>query len=363
MGHKRANHICDGIYTYENLLNAYSKARKNKRYRVEVLSYTAKLEENLLQLQAELCEGTYHPLPYRSFVIHEPKERIIRALPFKDRVAQHAICAVVQPIIQKGFFAHSYACIKNRGAHKASEVLSGWYYRLYREWGGEVWALKGDIHSYFASMAHEILKQQYRREIKDARVLALLDIIVDHNGTAEPVGVPVGNLTSQLFGGMYLTPLDRFIKETLRAKWYMRYMDDFIILAQSRAELAALLVQITDFLRCELRLELNPKTKIYKPVHGLDFVGYRHFHDYKLVRKDSITRARRRIAAYRKGKVDWPALKESLTSWTGHAGHADAAGLTRKIWAEACAAKQEREQKGLIKNEKSVGYIQAPNGL
>ena len=289
MGHKRINNIYDQIYTYENLLKAYRKARKNKRYRTEVLAYTARLSENLLELQEDFKTCTYHPQPYRSFTIYEPKERIIRALPFKDRVAQHALCNVIRPIIERGFYAHSYACIDGRGAHKASRDLSRWYYRLYREWDGNVWVLKGDIHSYFASMSHDVLKRQYRKEIKDRRVLALLDCIVDHNGTGAPVGVPVGNLTSQLFGGMYLTPLDRFVKETLRAKWYMRYMDDFIILSPSRLELVEQLEKITEFLHTELRLELNPKTKIYKPMHGIDYVGYRHFHDYRLIRKDSIT--------------------------------------------------------------------------
>lgn len=343
MGHKRINNIYDQIYTYENLLKAYRKARKNKRYRTEVLAYTARLSENLLELQEDFKMCTYHPQPYRSFTIYEPKERIIRALPFKDRVAQHALCNVIRPIIERGFYAHSYACIDGRGAHKASHDLSRWYYRLYREWDGNVWVLKGDIHSYFASMSHDVLKWQYRKEIKDRRVLALLDCIVDHNGTGEPVGVPVGNVTSQLFGGMYLTPLDRFVKENLRAKWYMRYMDDFVILARSRLELVEQLEKITEFLHTELRLELNPKTKIYKPMHGIDFVGYRHFHDYRLIRKDSITRCRRRIRRYAAGEVSWNQLQEQLTSWTGHASHADAYGIVRKIWAEALAAKAARE--------------------
>lgn len=343
MGHKRINNIYDQIYNYENLLKAYRKARKNKRYRTEVLAYTARLSENLLELQKDFKTCTYHPKPYRSFTIYEPKERIIRALPFKDRVAQHALCNVIRSIIERGFYAHSYACIDGRGAHKASHDLSRWYYRLYREWDGNVWVLKGDIHSYFASMSHDVLKRQYRKEIKDRRVLALLDCIVDHNGTGEPVGVPVGNLTSQLFGGMYLTPLDRFVKETLRAKWYMRYMDDFVILARSRLELVEQLEKITEFLHTELRLELNPKTKIYKPMHGIDFVGYRHFHDYRLIRKDSITRCRRRIRRYAAGEVSWNQLHEQLTSWTGHASHADACGIVRKIWAEALAAKAARE--------------------
>ena len=151
MGHKRINNIYDQIYTYENLLKAYRKARKNKRYRTEVLAYTARLSENLLELQEDFKTCTYHPQPNRSFTIYEPKERIIRALPFKDRVAQHALCNVIRPIIERGFYAHSYACIDGRGAHKASHDLSRWYYRLYSEWDGNVWVLKGDIHSYFAS--------------------------------------------------------------------------------------------------------------------------------------------------------------------------------------------------------------------
>lgn len=142
---------------------------------------------------------------------------------------------------------------------------------------------------------------------------------------------------------MSLTPLDRFVKETLRAKWYMRYMDDFVVLARSRLELVEQLEKITEFLHTELRLELNPKTKIYKPMHGIDFVGYRHFHDYRLIRKDSITRCRRRIRRYAAGEVSWNQLHEQLTSWTGHASHADACGIVRKIWAEALALAERKD--------------------
>ena len=340
---KRYGHLWEKVISVENLRLADEKARRGKQHTYGVRVHDENREANIQALHEALVTKTFKTSAYDVFTIYEPKERIIRALPFKDRVAQHALCNVIRPIIERGFYAHSYACIDGRGAHKASHDLSRWYYRLYMEWDGNVWVLKGDIHSYFASMSHDVLKRQYRKEIKDRRVLALLDCIVDHNGTGDPVGVPVGNLTSQLFGGMYLTPLDRFVKETLRAKWYMRYMDDFVILARSRLKLVEQLEKITEFLHTELRLELNPKTKIYKPMHGIDFVGYRHFHDYRLIRKDSITRCRRRIRRYAAGEVSWNQLQEQLTSWTGHASHANACGIVRKIWVEALAAKAARE--------------------
>lgn len=343
MGKHRINNIFDQITTDENLMSAYLKARRNKRMSYATLKFTEDLGGNLLKLQAEIRDGSYTPGRFRTFKIYEPKERVIRAPPFRDRVAQHALINVVGSYLMHGFYYHSYACVKGKGGHLASDVLSRKYHELYTLWGGEVWVLKADIHHYFDSIDHGVLKTQLRRIIKDKDVLRLCDLYIDNNGKDVPVGIPVGNLTSQIFANVYLTDLDRYLKEQLRVPYVYRYMDDFVCLFRTRAETEKCLEQTEIFLRERLKLELNPKTRIYKILHGVDFVGYRHYPDHKRVRKDSIERMNRRIRRYRmRGDMTAQQLLASFTSWSGHAGHADSAHLIQTMTQKVISAISER---------------------
>ena len=198
---------------------------------------------------------------------------------------------------------------------------------------------KADIHHYFQSIDHAVLKTEIRKVIKDAGVLALLDRIIDHNGNMpDGVGIPVGNLTSQLFANIYLDALDQFIKHELGVEAYIRYMDDFVILSPDKEQLRNWLARIEQFLREELKLEFNPKTTILAAKNGIDFVGYKHRATHRKVRKDSIKRIKRTIKKCESGKITKEQLQKSIQSWTGHAGHADSYNLRKKIETLAEAA-------------------------
>lgn len=318
-----------------------------------LLTILPQLLEAGVQIITELAQGIAQALPtllptivtvvtskYHYFKVYEPKERQIMALPFYDRVVQHAINNVLEPIFDKRFISQSYACRKGKGMHAASDTLKEWLY----EWNKyhpdqPLYAIKADIHHYFQSIDHAVLKTEIRKVIKDAGVLALLDRIIDHNGNIpDGVGIPVGNLTSQLFANIYLDALDQFIKHELGVEAYIRYMDDFVILSPDKEQLRSWLARIEQFLREELKLEFNPKTTILAAKNGIDFVGYKHRATHRKVRKDSIKRIKRTIKKCESGKITKEQLQKSIQSWTGHAGHADSYNLRKKIETLAEAA-------------------------
>lgn len=229
--------------------------------------------------------------------------------------------------------------------HAASDTLKSWLYEWQRFHPDmPLYAIKADIHHYFQSINHNLLKAEIRKVIKDAGALALIDKIIEHNGQMpDGTGIPVGNLTSQLFANIYLDKLDKYIKHTLGAEKYERYMDDFIILSPDKDELRRWLADIERFLREELILELNPKTAILCAKNGIDFVGYKHRATHRKVRPDSIKRIKRTIKKYERGEITRENLQKSIASWTGHAGHADSLHLRKKIIKMAADA-QERAQ-------------------
>lgn len=345
--------LLEAMGDYGNVQKAYNKARKCKRHRKDVLIFTKDKEENLDKVREDIINLAYEPSKYHYFKVYEPKERQIMALPFYDRVVQHAINNVLEPIFDKRFISQSYACRKGKGMHAASDTLKEWLY----EWNKyhpdqPLYAIKADIHHYFQSIDHAVLKTEIRKVIKDAGVLALLDRIIDHNGNMpDGVGIPVGNLTSQLFANIYLDALDQFIKHELGVEAYIRYMDDFVILSPDKEQLRSWLARIEQFLREELKLEFNPKTTILAAKNGIDFVGYKHRATHRKVRKDSIKRIKRTIKKYESGKITKEQLQKSIQSWTGHAGHADSYNLRKKIETLAEAAIEKAAQAAKCRSE------------
>lgn len=342
---KRSNIGIRDIATFENAEDAYRKARRCKRYREEVLRFTDNLEAELYSLVDDLLAGTYRQGEARRFVIYEPKKRDIYALPFRDRVAQHMINSKIEPIIEKRFYYHSYACRKGKGMHKAADYAQECVRNLSFE-GKQVYALKADIHKYFNSVDHEILKQILSRIFKDKGLLSLLFYIIDSYGE-DGRGLPVGNLLSQLFANLVLNELDDFVKHELKEENYPRYMDDFIIIHNDREHLKEALQKIEAFLGERLKLTLNPKTQIVNTKNGLDFCGYRIYKDYRKIRKRSPKHIRAAIRAYRSGKITKDKLLMVYASWEGHAEHADTYKLRMKVKGQI---RTEIKKKELIAN-------------
>lgn len=332
--------LIEAMAEYANIQNAYYKARKGKRYRGDVLLFTKDKEENLERVRHDIQELTYQPSAYHYFKVYEPKERQIMALPFHDRVIQHAINNIIEPIFDRRFIYHSYACRAGKGMHSASDNLQNWLHSWARfNTDVPLYAIKADIHHYFQSIDHATLKAEIRKVIKDSSALVLIDRIIEHNGQLpNGTGIPVGNLTSQLFANIYLNKLDQYIKHDLRARYYMRYMDDFLILHHDKDQLRKWLAKIAIYVERELKITLNPKTTILSVKNGIDFLGYKHRPTHRKVRPDSVKRIKRKIRQYKTGKITKEKLERSLASWAGHVGHADSFNLQKKIFALAAAA-------------------------
>lgn len=229
---KTVKGLHEKMYTFDNANISFHKAAENKRFHEEVLAFSMSKEDELLRACEEVETLTYSQGPYTVFKVWEPKERLIMALPFYDRVVQHMIVNAIGPVFEERFYCHSYACREGKGMHAASNQLYKWLYELMVVQGLRIYAFKGDISKYFASIPHDGLKDENRRYIGDKKALYLMDNIIDRNGILpDGVGIPVGNLTSQLFANVYGNRLDKFIKHTLHIKYYVRYMDDFIILS------------------------------------------------------------------------------------------------------------------------------------
>lgn len=308
---KTHNKLYAKIYDFENLHKAYLCARKNKRYKREVLEFGNNLEENLIQLQNELIHESYTASAYRQFMVYEPKERLILALPFRDRVLHHAICNIIEPIFDKTMIKDTYACRKAKGVLKGVKRVSRFVGSVSQ--ASEGYCLKMDIHKYFYSIEHETLYRLLQKKIRCKRTLNLLRIIID---SSDNPGIPIGNLTSQLFANVYLNLVDHFIKEELKIKYYVRYMDDMIIIDNDKNRLAAVLKEIIYFLRDRLSLKLNSKTQIFPIKRGIDFLGYRQYEDYRLLRKRVMLKNFKKFKKMGRANMGLGKLKIRLNSFT-----------------------------------------------
>jgi len=307
--------IFEKICSFDNLLEAFKTVSSEHRYKPASLKFYAHLEENLIELQNELLWGLYRLGDFYSFIKYEPKRREINALPYRDRVVQSAICNVIEPDITKTFIYDSYACIKGRGALKAAGRISYFLGKQKNEF-----YLKCDITKYFYNVDLDIAFNLYKRHISDVRTLNLIFQIL-HKDNPER-GIKIGNRLSQLTANLYLNELDRFIKHELKVKYYVRYMDDFLLLGD-KAELKRDLKLITRFIENELHLKLNDKTTINKCSRGIEFVGYKIYPKGKMIKKQTVYRVRRYVNKFIAGKVDAASFCRSMASICGHAVHTD----------------------------------------
>ncbi|MCB9304661.1 MAG: RNA-dependent DNA polymerase [Lewinellaceae bacterium] len=329
---KTYQNLYSQITSFDNLLRASRNAQKGKRYQDNVVQFNFQLEDELLALRQELEERTYRPGPYRSFMILEPKERMISAAPYRDRVVHHALCNITSPLFERTFIHDSYANRKGKGVH-AAILRYQQYARRYP------YVLKCDIRKFFPSIAHELLKQEIRWKIACPDTLWLIDMIIDNSNPQEKHivyfpgddlftpyqikrGLPIGNLTSQWWANVYLNRFDHYVKEVLRVPGYIRYVDDFVAFAPEKMQLHELRKKMTDYL-ASLRLILHPdKTQIYQVKDGVPFLGFKVYPEYKVVKKQSIRRykrfLRKKLKMRAERKLSPDELEAGLNSWLGH---------------------------------------------
>lgn len=341
------------VCSFAWLLEANRNARKGKRYRAEVMNFTARLEDNLFLVQQGMTDGSYTLGPYRKLWVYVPKKRLVMALDYPDRIVQWALYQYLNPIYDRLFIEDSYACRKGKGSHKAAKRLQYWMRQVERKEGPGWHCLKLDISKYFYRVNHEKLLAILARRVKDSEMMQFIRGVV--NSTAEPfglprwrtpqdtppdewlfdVGMPIGNLTSQLFANIYLNELDQYCKHGLKIHYYIRYMDDVIILAQDKETLHRWKEEIEIFLRDELALDLNGKTSIRPVRQGVEFVGVRIWPSHMKLRKSTVRRIKREVrkisALYAAGSMSRADFDRRTASIRGLLMHTESASLRWRL--------------------------------
>lgn len=316
---KRTTNLWGKVTSWDNLIAAWQNASRGKRYKMDVLAFSQHWEEHLIDIQNRLIWDMWEPKPFSSFLVHEPKERLIEAPRFSDRVVHHAIHQVVEPYFEARFIDDSFACRKGKGTHRTVARVQQHLRRAQQNWG-QVYVLQADIKGYFPHIQHARLKHQIGRVIGDKKLQRLWGKIIDHNGY-NGVGLPIGSLTSQLGANVYLDTLDHHCKDDLGIKHYARYMDDWVILGKSKDALHDLKDHLEYWLYRELSLSLS-KWSVYPARQGIDFAGYRTWATHIKPRKRNMQRARKRIKGlakgYVNGRVEWDELRASAASYQGY---------------------------------------------
>lgn len=284
---KRAGDLFESWCNIDNFYEALKEVRKGKTLHDTFIAFESKAPVHIERLVNEIRKGIYKPMEYRSFTVYEPKERIISAPHLRDRVVQHALMRVIKNIIDNRFIAQNYACRIGKGTHNCSKTLVKYLQNF--EQG---YCLKIDISKFFYEIDRSILFMKIEKIIKCKNTLEIIYKFIYDNDDLK--GIPIGNLTSQLFANLMLNNLDHFIKRTLKCKYYLRYMDDMIILDNNKDKLHYIFEEVTKVIKNE-NLRLNPKSGIFDLKQGVDFVGYRTWKNKRLIRKQSLFRIRRKL--------------------------------------------------------------------
>lgn len=292
---KRYGNLFEKVYAYENLQLAHQKAKKDKAYYREVKMVDANEEYYLLQLQNMLIWKTYEvdSSDYKMFTkVDKGKVREIYKLDyFPHRILQHALLNVIEDIFLKTFIDNTFASIPNRGIHLALKRMSK---DIKNDEAGTKYCLKMDVQKFYPSINQEINKKMYRSKFKDNDLLWLIDMLID--SMEGESGIAIGSLFSQWDGNFYMSPFDHWLKEVKGVKYYYRYCDDLVVLHHDKRFLQGLMTEIEDYLRINLKLKIKNDKQIFPTrIRGVDFIGYRHFGDYILLRKTTATNMKRKL--------------------------------------------------------------------
>lgn len=379
-------------FTFNNLLQAYLQCRKRKTTTKAHIEFFSRLELNLLQLEQELQSKSYRPQSSIAFVVKHPKIREVFAANFRDRVIHHLLISYIEPKFERIFIYDSYACRRGKGTHRAVRRLQNFVWEVNRRLPeNQHFYIKMDIKSFFASIDRQILYQLIAKKIKKEEILWLSRQIIFHDCVNDPPpvlhsskklfdslppgkslfhsppgkGLPIGNLTSQFFANVYLNQLDQYIKRVLKIKYYIRYVDDFVIVGHDPAQLRAYQYQIGQFLQQKLQLELHPHKTTLRPISdGIDFLGYIVRPHYLLVRKRVIGNWRRRLETY--ASTDPQRGEKAHQSYLAHAKQANSYWLMKKqqlFWEkltpEAKKWRLARQKRQSRKNRSSKKHLKS----
>lgn len=322
LGGGHTGNVFEKIISLENLFLAWEEFQCGKRKKADVLKFEFDLEDNLFRFHEELKTKNYRHSDYTAFTVCDPKPRRIHKACVRDRVLHHAIFRVIYPIFDKGFIFDAYSCRNEKGPHRAVTRLEKFLKKESRNNHRNIFALKCDIRKFFDSVDQDILLIIIRRKIKDTDAMWLIENIV----RSFEKGLPLGNVTSQLFANIYLNELDQFVKHKFHQKFYLRYCDDFIVLGENAETLKELIMPIREFLGNKLRLALHPeKVIIRKYRQGIDFLGYVVLPHHRVLRTKTKRRTFRRLDEkrfeFQAGLISEDSLNQSLQSYLGILKH------------------------------------------
>lgn len=326
--------LFEQITTKENFQLAYEKTQRGQyKYRIGAIKYSENITHNLRALRSQVVAGTYEPKGYHKFKVYEPKERIVHAPCYRDKIVQHAINNILLPWYSQRFIGDSYACIPGKGNFRAVLQLQKYIRTNEYLFADNSFITKADVSKFFYSINREILKNIITREIPCYKTVRLLCCVID--SSPEDKGLPLGNLTSQLLANVYMNQLDQYMKRVVRAKYYVRYADDIFVICSSSSQASRRLLQISDFLYSQLDLDLHPKKSFVLSSHrGLDALGYKIYGDHILLKRDFKLRLERKIRSIpklvRKGE-SIKKIEQSLNSSLNHANIANSHNFIQKL--------------------------------
>jgi hypothetical protein len=321
---KRISKLWEKLIEKDNFYLAWRLTRKGRTRRWDIRKFEKNLDENLEKLRQKVISGNFKTSEYKNKIVNEnSKRRLIYILPLPDRIVQHALINVIEDVFTKRFIDHTYGCIRGRGQMKGSEYVRK-HIKKYE------WCLKTDIKKFYPTMDQQILYDEICKVIKDKKILAMLkDIVFSIEGGKN---CPIGNLCSQLFGNIYLNKFDKYVKHELKVKHYCRYCDDCVFFGNSKEELFEIQKKVESFIRTELQQDLS-YSEVFRTKQGIDFLGYRHFQGYTILRKRTATKFKRAMNRIKSGKDKRTLLEKlsTINSYKGYAEHCYTYNLIRKL--------------------------------
>ena len=316
---------------------AFKKSQKGKsKYNKEALKFALDETYNLLQLKTEIKEKTYEFSGYTNFKVSLSKEREINAPHYRDKVIQLAISNILKEICKPKFIYDSYACIDEKGTHDCVERTQYFIRKAKWEYGDAATIIKGDIKKFFYSIVRKILKELISQIIKDKEVLDLMYLIIDSADVIDVVGMPLGNVISQLCANIYMNVIDQYAKRNLGLKYYIRYMDDFVIIVENKEKAKEVLELIKIKVENELGLKLNKnKSKIFPIAQGVNFIGFKIYPTHMLLRNESKKRIKQKLRKFKalliEEKITIGKVEQILNSWFGHAKQGSSYNFINKL--------------------------------
>ncbi len=324
------------IIARENIFAAWREFQNGKTNKTDVLAFSEHFEKELLVLADDLLSGKYRHGTYRAFTVCDPKRRSIHKGCVRDRVLHHAVHRILEPEFDKVFIYDSYSSRKKKGVHCARKRFQKFAQKLSRNGTKTVWVLKCDIRKFFDSVDHEILLSEIQKTTCPQDLMGLLKEIVSSYESHIGKGIPLGNLTSQLFSNVYMHPFDTFVKRTLRIKYYIRYADDFVFLSQDKVYLQGLIPLLSRFLKEKLKIEMHPQKLTIEPWHrGIDFLGAVLFPTHEVLRTKTKQRLLKRVsdgvALYKNDSIAYDTMRARVASYMGVVSHVKSRKIKKQI--------------------------------